>query len=86
MTDETPKTYPSLEKLVEENLEAVKDGKLRPYKVTPSEGKTIYALANSPGNAALALCEVETCTQKQIKTAAFDALLNKAKANEAKGK
>jgi hypothetical protein len=77
MSEEQTKTYPTLEALVEENLEAVREGKLRPYRVTPSTGKTIYALANSPGNAALALCEVETCTQKQIQAAALDALLAK---------
>lgn len=80
MTEETHKTYSTLEDLVEENLEVIRDdGKLRPYKVTPSDGLTIYALANSPGNAALALCEVETCTQKQIQTAALNALQKKAK-------
>lgn len=75
----TTKTYPTLEALVDDNLEVVKDGKLRPYKVTPSDGVTVYALANSPGNAALVLCDVETCTQKQIQTAALNALLNRAK-------
>jgi Ser/Thr protein kinase RdoA (MazF antagonist) len=79
MTDETPKTYKTLESLVDENLEDIKEGKRRPYKVTPSEGNTVYALSNSSGNAALALCEVETCSQKQIKVALLNALANKAK-------
>ena len=82
MSEEQTKTYKTLEALVEENLDEMRDGKLRPYKVTPQEGLTVYALANSPGNAALALCEVETCTQKQIQTAALNALAKKAKESQ----
>jgi hypothetical protein len=78
-------TYKTLEALVEENLEQIKEGKkLRPYKVTPQEGVTIYTLSNSPGNAALALCEVEVCTQKQMQTAMLNSLLKKAKASNGK--
>lgn len=82
MTEDTPKTYKTLEALVEENLNAIRDGKQRPYKVTPSEGETVYALANSAGNAALALCDVTTCTQKQIQTAALNVLQKKAQAKD----
>jgi hypothetical protein len=83
MTDET-KTYKTLEELVEENLTELRDGsKLRPYKVTPTEGRTVYAFTNSVGNAALSLCEVETCTQKQVQTAALNVLQKKAKAKDA---
>lgn len=78
MTDDTPKTYKTLETLVEENLKEIREGQLRPYKVTPQEGKTVYALANSKGNAALALCEVENCSQKQIQTAALNVLQKRA--------
>jgi hypothetical protein len=83
MTDDTPKAYKSLEALVEENLEAIREGTLRPYKVTPQEGKSVYALSNSKGNAALAVCEVKTCDLKEIKTALINAMIEKAKTADA---
>jgi hypothetical protein len=85
MTEESPKTYKTLEALVEENLEAIKDGNgSRPYRVTPSEGKPVYAFTNSKGNAALAVCEVEACDQKEIKVAALNLCLKQSKEQDGK--
>lgn len=39
--------------------------KLRPYRVTPTNGKPVYVASNSPGQAALAVCEVEPVSIKE---------------------
>lgn len=75
------KTYPTLEALASENLEDIKAGNLRPYRVKHGD-KTEYVITNSPGQAALAVCEVDTCTQKQLQTALLNVLLEQAKSDE----
>lgn len=67
-------TYQTLEALATENLEAIKAGEGRAYMVKHGD-KTEYAFSNSPGQAALEVCEVTTCTQKQIQTALLNVLL-----------
>lgn len=39
-----------------------------------SHGKSMYVAANSPGRAALSVCEVERVRDKELITAAFEAL------------
>jgi hypothetical protein len=67
------KTYPTIEALIEEpaNVATLQEGKQRVYAVTPKGKDTVYVLSHSPGRAAMAVCDVETCTQKDL----FDAFL-----------
>lgn len=46
------------------------------YRVS-ANGKDAYVCAKSPGQAALAVCKVERLKDKQLATAAFEALGNK---------
>lgn len=71
-------TYQTLEELASDNLEAIKKGEGRAYAVKHGE-TTEYAFCNSQGQAALEVCEVTTCTRKQIQTALLNVLLEKAK-------
>lgn len=73
------KTYPTLEALVQENPLAVLDPKQHAYKITTPDGPSVYVLAKSQGAAALTVCEVETCNQRDIKIAMSDALRNRGK-------
>lgn len=73
------KTYPTLEALVEDNLEAFKAGGARAYHVILSGSHVGYVLAKSPGAAALAVREVETCTPKQINAAILSTDLSRGK-------
>jgi hypothetical protein len=67
---ENPTLYTTLSELVKsEEL----GEKKRPYCVSIG-GKTRYVVSNSPGNAALACCTVETVKQRELLAATIDAL------------
>lgn len=74
-------TYQTLEELASKNLEAIKKREGRVYAVKHG-GKTEYAFSNSPGQAALEVCEVTLCTRNQIQDALLNVLLEKSKGDD----
>lgn len=46
----------------------------RVYEVEPSPGDKWYVVTNSPGSAALAVCDVRRVSDKEVVKAAFEAM------------
>ena len=72
-----PKVYSTLKALLQGEPEAMSGGK-RVYRVGLDK-QAVYVLTNSPGNAALAVCDVEGVKPKEITEAAFELLHEKQK-------
>lgn len=71
-----------LRSLSKEQIAELSTGKARAYKVTTPDGPSQYVISNSKGNAALEICDVENCTQKQLQVALFENLLKQEKTEE----
>ena len=72
-----PNVYSTLKSLLKSEPEAMGGGK-RVYRVSYGADSG-YVLTNSPGNAALAVCDVEGVKPKEITEAAFELLHEKQK-------
>lgn len=71
-----------LQSLSKYQIAELSTGKARAYKVTTPHGPSQYVISNSKGNAALEICEVENCTQKQLQVALFENLLKQEQEND----
>lgn len=71
-------SYTTLKALVQANPAALKDKKLRPYRVETESGLR-YVLANSPGQAALLLCLVETVKPQELSATMIEVMCDDAK-------
>ena len=72
-----PNVYSTIKALLQGETGAMNSGK-RVYRVSYGADSG-YVLTNSPGNAALAVCEVEGVKPKEITEAAFELLHEKQK-------